>query len=81
MTKHNDETNGEDPIYFYKHKEKACYYCIVSASSADIEDMDVGDRYYDEKLLAYYKAIAREKYDLVKASNYVNGSNRQYPLP
>lgn len=68
----------EKEVYYYPHSETACYYCIVHASDASLEAVDRTDRYYDLKVLAYYKALAREKNDLVKVSNYVNGSATQY---
>jgi len=56
------------------HNENACYYCIIDASDASIDEIDKNDKSYDAKLLGYFNALAREKYNLVKVSNYVNGS-------
>lgn len=67
----------EKSIYYYGHNEMACYYCVVNASDSSIEALNPSDRKYDLKLLAYYKALAREKYNLVKLSDYVNGSSMQ----
>ncbi len=67
----------ESSVYYYVHNETACYYCIINASDASLEAVDTTDSYYQLKLLAYYKALAREKNDLVKVSDYVNGSATQ----
>lgn len=64
-------------VYYYLHDKTACYYCVVNASSASTDALDRSDRYYNSKLLAYYKALAREKYNLVKLSSYVNESETQ----
>lgn len=77
-----ENANGET-MYYYMHDEKACYYCIVNASDASLDSIQnytysgksADD---DSRILAYYRALAREKYDLVKASSYVNGSSTQY---
>lgn len=68
----------ESNVYYYIHNETACYYCIINASNSSIDAVDTSDRYYDSKILAYYRALAREKNNLVKVSDYVNGSATQY---
>ena len=79
-------TNGEKVeidgknAYYYPHSETACYYCIVNASDASFDAVKNTDSKYDTKLLAYYTALAREKNNLVKLSDYVNGSERQYKI-
>ena len=45
---------------------------MVNASDASLDG--VSD---NEKLRAFYTALAREKYRLVRLSNYVNGSKEQ----
>lgn len=62
----------------------ACYYCIVNATSPRIDDIIkkkekglILTTTEGEKLRAYYNALAREKNDLVKLSDYVNGSKTQ----
>ena len=50
----------------------ACYYCIVNASNT--RTFDTAN---ENKLKAYYNALAREKNNLVKLSDYVNGSETQ----
>lgn len=67
----------EKSVYYYPHNELACYYCVISASDSNIEALSTTDRNYDTKILAYYRALAREKNNLVKLSDYVNGSIMQ----
>lgn len=55
----NDEGVKE---YYRKHKETACYECIVNSLS---EDFDIS-KLSTKKKQAYYTALAREKYDLYK---------------
>lgn len=48
--------------YYYKHKEQACYNCIVNSLNEDINMSELTN----EQLRAYYSALARERYDLDK---------------
>ncbi len=89
--KEKDEKNRKLSVYYYPHDENACYYCIVNAQSAELEtenellkkykstsdEHDTIEDTYELRKLAYYKALAREKYDLLKASQYINGSAEQ----
>ena len=78
LYKADSDTGNKTNIYYYKHYyETACYYCIVNAEDANISKLSIDDGYYNQKLLAYYRAIGREKYNLVKASNYINSSGEQ----
>lgn len=76
--------NGEklkidnDYIYYYPHDETACYYCIVNATDSSMDNVSESEAYYKRKLHAYYNALAREKNKVVRLSNYVNGSMKQY---
>lgn len=78
--KEKDEATGaEHDVYYYRHFiENACYYCIVNAKDASIDSLeDDGTDLYETKLLAYYRATARTKYELSKVSSYINNSNEQ----
>lgn len=83
------DSNG-NTRYTYLHPEMACYYCIVNASDASKAALDneyknpdgtnkIGKNQdeYNRKIKAYYTALAREKYNLSKLSEYVNGSGQQ----
>lgn len=76
-------TNGEQlkkdgkNVYYYPHYETACYYCIVNATDASADTLDKNESFYNKKLIAYYNAMAREKFGLVKLSNYINESDKQ----
>ncbi len=73
-----DSEGNEREIYYYKHfRENACYYCMVNATDANIETLKNNDSFYDQKVLAYYRAMARTKYELAKVSDYINDSNMQ----
>ena len=61
-------------VYYYLHKEKACYYCIVKASNSKVGKLDVSN---ENKLIAYYKALAREKNRAVRLSDYMSQSGVQ----
>ena len=52
--------------FYYKHTELACYYCIVSSLNReiDLKNLDAN------KLQKYYYALAREKYNLYKATSF-----------
>ena len=67
------------------HNENACYYCVVGASDAGIEDLEnnykegkITRNDYNKRILAYYRGIGREKNSLVKLSDYINRSAEQY---
>lgn len=82
---YNEKTENFETknVYYYKHKQTACYYCIVNASDASKNALDELYRnnksspQYKARLQAYYNAIAREKNNLVKLSDYINGSRKQ----
>lgn len=84
------KVDGKDStVYYYPHTENACYYCVVNAMEADLgTETTIKDKYgearwneiqktYDQRLLAYYRALAREKRDITKASEYINASQLQ----
>lgn len=48
--------------YYYKHRELACYTCIVNSLNEDIETSKLEPQLSQ----AYYNALARERYDLDK---------------
>lgn len=55
--------NSQDKTkYYYKHKELACYTCIVNSLNEDIDKTELTN----EQIRAYYMALARERYDLDK---------------
>lgn len=73
-------TDENDYYYYYKHNEYADYNCevetIKSQNVATIES-DIMKRTSNtdvrKKILkAYYTAIGRVRYDLIKASSYIN---------
>ena len=76
-------------VYYYPHTEHACYYCVVNAMEAELGTEDtIKEKYgedrwneisptYDKRRLAYYRAIARERRDIIKASEYINASKEQ----
>lgn len=86
LLKKRDPENSlrELQINSYKHDEVDCYYCMVSAKDASIEELELlykdnqTSEDYKEKKKAYYRAVAREKNNLVKLSDYINASSRQY---
>ncbi len=57
--------------YVYQNSAKACYYCVVRASDAGLPS-----NASNNVKTAYYNALAKEKYKLVKISDYVNRSGR-----
>ena len=81
------DTASEIPIYYYKHpNDLACYYCIIEPQNANLDNIDeTRDRYgnllttpeKNKRKRAYYMALARERYELSKASDYINGSSEQ----
>ena len=73
--KKTDVNGVSRTVYYYPHGETACYYCVVNATNPNIDISTLSI----EKKQAYYNALAREKHDLVKLSNYVNGSTTQTP--
>lgn len=73
--KKTDANGVERTVYYYPHGEMACYYCVVNASNPNANISSLSTK----KKQAYYNALAREKYNLVKLSNYVNGSSTQTP--
>ena len=71
--------------YEYDIPHTACYYCVVSASSASIDETvkkynttygSVQDL-HKRKIDSYYTALAREKYNLAKLSAYIKQSELQ----
>lgn len=56
----------KDTEFYYKHEELACYYCIVSSLNKKIDLASLSQ----EKLQKYYYALAREKYNLYKATSF-----------
>lgn len=94
LLKEKDPENNlkELQVYSYEHDEAACYYCMVSAKDASIEELESlcttasgeidyskrGIYKYDERKIAYYRALAREKNNLIKISDYINTSDRQF---
>lgn len=78
---------NQDGLYInsYRHNESACYYCSVNATEASItlidklkDDHKISPMQHNQRLSSYYKALAREKYNLKKISNYVNNSGDQH---
>ncbi len=69
---------------YYRHREGACYYCIVGGHY-DSDSKNFRDEYgnlYPENLVgnkqdAYYKAIGREKYNQYTTTNYFGEKNKQ----
>lgn len=61
----NDNTK-----YYYKHSEYACYTCIVNSLNEDTEIQKLSP----VLLKSYYKALARERYDLNKTTEMLNFS-------
>lgn len=57
---------------YYKHNLPACYYCMVDSTQIqqlyDGEDLTVTG----EKAKAYYEALGRERYNLIKATENLN---------
>ncbi len=80
---------SQSSVYYYPHTENACYYCVINAMEAElgtedtIEEKYREDRWlaisptYDQRRLAYYRALARERRDIIKASEYINASKLQ----
>lgn len=54
----------------------ACYYCVVNATNSNIKEIEniEGLSNPDIRKWAYWKTLAREKFNLNKSSNFVNGS-------
>ncbi len=71
------EENGEIK-YKYPNTASACYYCMVRASSASLPTSQEEASWYSnsserrKRETAYYTALAKEKYKLVKISDYIN---------
>ncbi len=63
--------NTEDTTkYYYKHPEYACYTCIVNSLNEDVEVNTLPV----ELQKIYYKALARERYDLDRVTKMLNYS-------
>lgn len=58
----NPNNNKE---YYYKHRELACYTCIVNSLNQDTEIQKIES---SQLLKSYYSALARERYDLDKVT-------------
>ncbi|MCI8352063.1 MAG: hypothetical protein HFJ58_00270 [Clostridia bacterium] len=58
-----DKQKNENGDYYYKHKELACYTCIVN--SANLEKKKIQNYPYNLKQ-AYYNTLARERWNLNK---------------
>lgn len=56
----------DESKFYYKHQELACYYCIVSSLN---EEIDVS-KLNEARLQKYYYALARERYNLYKATSF-----------
>lgn len=79
LKERNEDNTRDLPVYAYQHDEQACYYCVISASDASLDKV-TGNTATDRlKRLAYYRALAREKRNLSKVSDYINGSADQTP--
>lgn len=54
----------------------ACYYCIVNATNSNVKEIDRIPNLSnpDVRKSAYLRTLAREKFNLKKASDFVNGS-------
>ena len=57
--------------YYYKHSELACYTCIVNSLNEDEEIENLSPTL----LKIYYRALARERYDLDKVIKYNKTDN------
>lgn len=57
---------ADESKFYYKHQELACYYCIVSSLNKEIDISELNS----ERLQKYYYALAREKYNLYKATSF-----------
>ena len=71
------EENGEIK-YTYPNPASACYYCMVRASSASLPTSQEEASWYSnlserkKRETAYYTALGKQKYKLVKISDYIN---------
>lgn len=65
----------------------ACYYCMIRATDPSLKyaiKYEEENKPYlynlNKRKVAYYTAIAREKYNFVKASKFINGSRKAYRI-
>lgn len=67
--------------YYFRHKERPCYYCIVSSSydsecGRDEKEKLRINKLSPDKQIAYYTAVAREKYRQYTTTNYFGDANK-----
>jgi len=69
----NGDGNYEDKnYYYYPQQAQACYSCIISQNNIiEIETLKT-DTSKTELLKLFYRALAREKYNLYKVNDYLN---------
>ena len=71
------EEDGEIK-YTYPNPASACYFCMVRASSASLPTSQEEASWYSnlserkKRETAYYTALGKQKYKLVKISDYIN---------
>lgn len=78
VTISNDGTDTK--MDYWRHEEKACYYCIVG-NRYESENRDEFGNIQPEKLTinkknAYYTAVGREKYRQYATTNYFGDANK-----
>lgn len=66
----NTKNSQDTTKYYYKHPEYACYTCIVNSLNEDVEVENLSQ----DLQKAYYRALARERYDLDKITKMLNYS-------
>ncbi len=64
----NTQNSQDTTKYYYKHPEYACYTCIVNSLNEDVEVENLSQ----DLQKAYYRALARERYDLDKITKMLN---------
>ena len=71
------DTGNAKNVYYYKHDEQACYECIVNSKvgSAHEENGQLKNTINNKLKKAYYSALARERYNLDKATKFINDNN------
>ena len=76
------EIEGYNKVLFTREGElndiPACYYCVVNSTNSNITEVENNKNLSNEekskRKSAYLRTLAREKYNLNKASEFVNGS-------
>jgi len=70
--KGKDSSGNDKNYYYYPQEEQACYDCIVSQNGVNSDILNTSGFADTELGKIFYRALAREKYNLYKVNDYLN---------